>query len=289
MRLDSSGNLGLGITPQTWNTGWNVFQIGSAGSIAAIKSTTGPSVTYSNNAYLTTGGAWNYITSSPTNAATQYEQYAGAHKWYYAASGTGAISWTQAMTLDSSGNVGIGTTSPTATLHVYQSASGSTAARLSHVNGNSIIVNPSYNYYDAYNHVFRSLNGTTTEMTLDNLGNLKLINSNNIASITQTAISLTGGSAGSPFVNGQSVNIITANSTTRGILIVGSTQNCSAMFFINAGGSPDLISQTTNETRFSITANAGNTANVFVSGTNIVLQNNIQASRDFYVTYIGQI
>jgi len=105
MLLDASGNLGLGVTPSAWNTGWNVFQIGSAGSIAAIKSTTGPSVTYSNNAYLTTGGAWNYITSSPTNAATQYEQYAGAHKWYNAASGTGAITWTQAMTLDASGNL----------------------------------------------------------------------------------------------------------------------------------------------------------------------------------------
>jgi len=123
----------------------------------------------------------------------------------------------------------------------------------------------------------------------DSSGNLKLTNLNNIASITQTAISLTGGTAGSPFINGQSVNVITANSTTRGILIVGSTQNCSAIFFINASAAVNLSSQTTNETRFSITSGSSNTANVFVSGSNIVLQNNIQASRDFYVTYIGQI
>ena len=109
--IDSSGNLGLGVTPSAWNTGWTASQIGSAGSIAAIKSTTGPSLTFSNNAYLTTGGAWNYITSSPTNPATQYEQYNGNHKWYNAASGTGAITWTQAMTLDASGNLLVGTTS----------------------------------------------------------------------------------------------------------------------------------------------------------------------------------
>ena len=127
-------------------------------------------------------------------------------------------------------------------------------------------------------------------MRIDGSGNLKLTNSNNIASITSPAISLTGGTAGPPFVNGQSVNVITANSTARGVLIVSiATQACSAIFFINGGNAVNLSSQTTNETRFSATSGASNTANVFVSGSNIVLQNNIQASRDFYVTYIGQI
>jgi hypothetical protein len=36
-----------------------------------------------------------------------------AHKWYYAASGSGGITWTQAMTLDASGNLGVGATSIT--------------------------------------------------------------------------------------------------------------------------------------------------------------------------------
>jgi hypothetical protein len=113
MVLNTSGNLGLAVTPSAWNTGWVASQIGSAGSIAAIRSTTGPSVVFQNNAFLTTGGVWNYITSSPTNPATQYEQYNGNHIWYKAASGTGTISWTQAMTLDSSGKLQIASTNNT--------------------------------------------------------------------------------------------------------------------------------------------------------------------------------
>jgi hypothetical protein len=121
MQIDASGNLGLGITPQSWNTGWNALQIGSAGSLASLKSTTGPSLTISNNAYLG-ASAWNYITTSPANAATQYEQYAGKHIWYNAGSSTGTISWTQAMTLDASGNLLVGTTG----LGTIGSSSGST-------------------------------------------------------------------------------------------------------------------------------------------------------------------
>jgi hypothetical protein len=50
-----------------------------------------------------------------TAAASRYEQNAGSHRWFAAASGTAgnAITFTQAMTLDASGNLGVGTTTPT--------------------------------------------------------------------------------------------------------------------------------------------------------------------------------
>jgi hypothetical protein len=198
-----------------------------------------------------------------------------------------------------SGNVGIGTASPSFKLQTVGGAIAASRARSNTAGDMALMVAPSdssIQYGFRIDSNTNSLNldyGVTgsysNRVTLDASGNLKLTNLNNIASITQTAISLTGGTAGSPFVNGQSVNVITANSTTRGILIVGSTQNCSAIFFINASAAVNLSSQTTNETRFSITSGSSNTVNVFVSGSNIVLQNNIQASRDFYVTYIGQI
>jgi hypothetical protein len=105
-RFDSSGNLGLGVTPSAWSlSGASALQIKNAGLMG-----------YSNNTYLTSNaynsaGTWKYIASS--NAAL-YEQNLGVHSWSYAASGTAgnAISFTQAMTLDASGNLGVGTTSP---------------------------------------------------------------------------------------------------------------------------------------------------------------------------------
>ena len=65
------------------------------------------------------------------------------------------------------GNVGIGDTSPSTKIDVYQSIVGIGAADFRHVNGNRILINPSYNYYDAYNHIFRGLSGTNTHMTID--------------------------------------------------------------------------------------------------------------------------
>jgi len=195
---------------------------------------------------------------------------------------------------DSTGKVGIGTASPNDVLEVAGNDAFIRINRTANEPGIDMRVSGSSTNKGVIavttgGAMYFTSGGNTERMRIDSSGNLKLTNSNNIASITQTAISLTGGTAGSPFVNGQSVNVITANSTTRGILIVGSTQNCSAIFFINASTAVNLSSQTTNETRFSITSGSSNTANVFVSGSNIVLQNNIQASRDFYVTYIGQI
>ena len=65
------------------------------------------------------------------------------------------------------GKVGIGTVTPNTKIDVYQSTVGIGAADFRHVNGNRILINPSYNYYDAYNHIFRGLSGTNTHMTID--------------------------------------------------------------------------------------------------------------------------
>jgi len=107
--LDASGNLGLGVTPSAWYTsGSTVAQVRQA-SFYAVDNI---ALEIGNNAFLTSGGStWNYIN---TGFATRYNSSSGKHLWYTAPSGTAndPITFTQAMTLDASGNLGIVTTSP---------------------------------------------------------------------------------------------------------------------------------------------------------------------------------
>lgn len=103
-------NLGLGVTPSGWNnTYFKSMEIGRVGQgiSGAISSlTSSPSTWISNNSYATysAGIIWNYAISRP---AAQYKLEDGLHKWFTAPSGTAgsAISFTQAMTLDASGNL----------------------------------------------------------------------------------------------------------------------------------------------------------------------------------------
>ena len=107
MTLDSSGNLGLGVTPSAWASGWKVIDIGSNTSLADGYGNT--RLYY--NAYNGTGGDI-YKTTSQASA---YTQTGGQHIWYNAPSGTAgtAISFTQAMTLLANGSLSIGKTTST--------------------------------------------------------------------------------------------------------------------------------------------------------------------------------
>ena len=108
MRLDASGNLGLGVPPSAWGSGIKSYQVGN---YTALTNNQGGYTWLSNNAFYDT--AWKYLT---TNRALYYAQdtSTGAHAWYNAPSGTAgnAITFTQAMTLDASGSLGVGETSP---------------------------------------------------------------------------------------------------------------------------------------------------------------------------------
>ena len=108
LTLDTAGNLGLGVTPSAWNSNFKAFQISTGGSLSGAVSQSSL-VDLGGNFYQDSGGTERYIASSTAN---KYRQYAGAHSWYTAASGTAgnSVSFTQAMTLDASGNLLIGST-----------------------------------------------------------------------------------------------------------------------------------------------------------------------------------
>jgi hypothetical protein len=112
LKIDSSGNLGLGVTPSAWST-LRGFDIGTTGSLSSHSSGATDSAFVSGNAYFN-GTNWIY---KATSTATQYKMYGGVHSWYTAPSGTAgtAVTFTQAMTLDSSGNLLVGKTATTIT------------------------------------------------------------------------------------------------------------------------------------------------------------------------------
>jgi hypothetical protein len=105
--LNPSGNLGLGVTPSAWfsNAKALEYQGGSLWSSATSN------MLLMQNAYLNASAEYIY---KNTGAASYYSQSSGAHTWFNVASGTagGTISaWTQAMTLDASNQLLLGTTS----------------------------------------------------------------------------------------------------------------------------------------------------------------------------------
>jgi hypothetical protein len=108
MVLDTSGNLGLGVTPSAWDV-FKAVQV-QQGSISSSANAANNTVVGS-NAYYNAG--WKFVATGAR--ATMYQQETGAHSWHTTGTTTGTagnpISFTQAMTLDASGNLIVGATS----------------------------------------------------------------------------------------------------------------------------------------------------------------------------------
>jgi hypothetical protein len=123
MRLDASGNLGLGVTPSAIWPAAKAIQISTGFTLMSDAA----------NAYLTSNSFYNgtnYIYTT-TQAASRYSLTTSGHQWFTAPSGTAgnAISFTQALTLDASGNLLLGTTASSgqAQLQVQFSSSNASA------------------------------------------------------------------------------------------------------------------------------------------------------------------
>jgi hypothetical protein len=117
MWIDVSGNVGIGMTPNPWGVG-RTLQLGAPNGSFVFGQNLQAII--GSNAYFDT--TWRY---AGTGVSTRYEQTSvGSHTWFTAPSGTAGnpISSTQAMTLDASGNLGLGTVTPSARLTIVGAA-----------------------------------------------------------------------------------------------------------------------------------------------------------------------
>lgn len=156
-RIDSSGNFGLGVTPSAWS-GVTAFE-GVRGSSLSFNQTS-DQIFLTSGAYYNAG--WKYATG---RVPAQYGVMNGSHQWFNAPSGTAgnAITFTQAMTLDVSGNLGVGAT-PSAWNTAYralQLTSGSVYAST----GSPTFVSVTANAYYGASGYTRVATGLASEYT----------------------------------------------------------------------------------------------------------------------------
>ena len=113
MLIDSTGNVGIGVTPSAWGSNWKANHVGTVGSFASSGAGSAPPTAMVIGAYNDNTN-WKYQFSS--TGAARYEMTGAnagsAHAWYISPGGSinANITFTQAMTLDASGNLLVGTT-----------------------------------------------------------------------------------------------------------------------------------------------------------------------------------
>jgi len=232
MSIDTSGNLGLGVTPSPWG-GAKAFEAGLVGNY--FIGSTAASYTSIGTASYYNGSNWVYARST---AASKYELLNDTHAWYIAPSGTantttitngvsytiitsgnqtafGAadnnvgtsftatssgtlssgtvsqnISFTQAMTLDASGNLVIGDTSGASTLNLVRGGSDSTEIKLKQTGTGGRdyrILSSGSGYGSAGNLIFYDATASAERARIDSSGNFNGANTTGMFRLANSA------------------------------------------------------------------------------------------------------
>lgn len=281
--VDKAGNVGVGVAPSAW---------GGVG-VPAIQNRSSSLFEYGNNNTMLASNFYFDGTNNryfSSNFASYYQQYAGSHAWATAASGTAgaAISFTQAMTLDASGNLGIGQTSPAFTLDVYRGSGASLARFAGPEYSQAVFLGGAQScYIQNWNSVsIMSTNGATPlafgtntveRMRIDSSGNVgigtttpvndgggtsKVLHINAAGANEWSVTRYTNGSTGSSSSNGFMVGNI---GTTAYLLNYSSapiTFWTAATERMRLDASGDLLVGTTvSSARLTVTASSGDSAN----------------------------
>jgi hypothetical protein len=111
MYFDAAGNVGVGVTPSAWKTNHKAIQFGPYSTGYSSIYTDDAANTWFNSLNFQSATTRQYVSTG--NAAAYRLTVNGQHQWYTDSVGGvagGTVSFTQAMTLDASGNLLVGTT-----------------------------------------------------------------------------------------------------------------------------------------------------------------------------------
>jgi hypothetical protein len=217
MRLDSSGNLGLGVTPSAWDNTRKSIQLPDSAYFA----TSGETAFFTANTYAASGVVSTYISNG---FATRYRQTAGQHQWAYAASGTAGapITFTSGMTLDASGNLGIGRTAASG-IRLDVENSADVYAFFRKTGGATVAIYGSGNegwVYTSTNHPLILGTNGSERARIDTSGNFTASMSTTATAVTQAEKTATTTIATTAFVD-RLRSLTTPSTGTSGTLVVG--------------------------------------------------------------------
>jgi hypothetical protein len=210
-------NLGIGVTPSAWAAGYKFLQ--TTDTTSAYFGGSGYAAQIGANSYINSSSNW--VRAGATYAVSQISQFDGKFIFNQAAAGTAGstITWNSAMTLDASGNLGIGTTSPARKLHVvgtigsYNSANDSQI--LMYNNGTVGSISVTYGTTGSYLPL-TFLTSDTERMRIDSSGRLLL----GTSTVFDSAYTM-------------SLKVV---SSTGGLIIQPGADNYTAIAFNNAAG-----------------------------------------------------
>jgi len=245
----------LGVTPSAWGSTTRAIELSATSpSYLAFNSTTNPYGYIYANAYY---NGTNNIYKNNGYASVYSINNSGQHQWFNAASGTAGntITFTQAMTLDASGNLGIGTTSPSGRLHVNSTGAAiayiqsTLAAGNTNVETRYISTNRSWGVGQNIiqtSSIFEiaDLTASATRLAIDSSGNL-LVGGTGQVSVERLSVVFAGNNEGGYFSNGSAsptgsgvtVNFFNATGTngTACILYKGRTAGADRFYVYGNG------------------------------------------------------
>jgi hypothetical protein len=283
MRIDANGNVGVGVIPSAWGANYKVIESnGNAAAMFAAPSVNG--VQLSSNTFHN-GTSWTYKT---TGEASRYAVNTGQHIWFNAASGTAnaAITWTQAMTLNASGNLGIGTASPSTvyarTLHIASPAATSAAGVVytDTQSAKTYAVGINSGFFQWYD-----VTAATERMRLDTNGNL-LVGTTSIAGVASNNKVITNGGV---LTNSGNLSVATATPTTIFSITAGNRGRYEVVAMVLGSGIPlgytAIATVIWDGSGGRVVANNGTNLTITLSGSDVQVTQTAGSSQTIYWSF----